>query len=134
MELHLKIIGVLLITLAFIHVAFPKYFNWKRELSLVSLINRQMMYVHTLFIAVVVFLMGFLCFTSANDLITTSLGKKVSLGLAVFWAARLFVQFVGYSSKLWRGRTFETIVHVLFSMLWMYLSIVFWLIYRMNNA
>ena len=134
MELHLKIIGVLLITLAFIHVAFPKYFNWKRELSLVSLINRQMMYVHTLFIAVVVFLMGFLCFTSANDLITTSLGKKVSLGLAVFWAARLFVQFVGYSSKLWRGKTFETIVHVLFSMLWMYLSIVFWLIYRMNNA
>lgn len=134
MELHLKIIGVLLFTLAFIHVAFPKYFNWKRELSLVSLINRQMMYVHTLFIAVVVFLMGFLCFTSANDLITTSLGKKVSLGLAVFWAARLFVQFVGYSSKLWRGKTFETIVHVLFSMLWMYLSIVFWLIYRMNNA
>ena len=63
MELHLKIIGTLLIILAFIHAIFPKYFNWKQELNSLSIINRQLMYVHSFFIAFVVLLMGVLCLT-----------------------------------------------------------------------
>ena len=39
------------------------------------------------------------------------------IGLAIFWTVRLGVQFFGYSSVLWRGKTFETIVHILFSIL-----------------
>ena len=49
MEIHLKIIGTLLIALALIHLVFPKYFNWKTELQSLSLINRQMMSIHTFF-------------------------------------------------------------------------------------
>ena len=129
MELHLKIIGILLIALALIHVIFPKYFNWKQELSLLSHINRQMMQVHTFFIALIVFLMGLLCLTSANELISTTLGRRVSLGLGIFWAVRLFIQLFGYSAKHWKGKTFETVVHILFVILWIYLSAVFILIY-----
>ncbi len=129
MELHLKIIGVALIVLALIHVIFPKYFNWKQDLSSVSLINRQVMYVHTFFIALVVLLMGLLCLTSSQEIVTTPLGKKIALGLGIFWICRLFIQFFGYSSELWRGKTFETIIHILFSLLWTYLSIVFLWIY-----
>ncbi len=47
----MKIIGFLLITLALVHIIFPKYFNWNKELKALSLINRQMMTVHTFFIA-----------------------------------------------------------------------------------
>jgi hypothetical protein len=60
MDLQIKIIGGLLILLAMLHLIFPKYFNWKQELSSLSLVNRQIMYVHTFFIAFVVFLMGLL--------------------------------------------------------------------------
>lgn len=125
MELHLKITGVLLVLLAFLHVIFPKYFKWSAELQSVSVINKQMMYVHTFFIAFTVFLMGVLCLTSFTELTATSLGKKVSLGLSVFWMARLLIQFFGYSSLLWKGKTLETVVHVAFSVLWAYLSGVF---------
>lgn len=76
MEIHFKIIGTLLIGLALVHVIFPKYFNWDKELKLLSLINRQIMIVHTFFIALVVFLMGLLCLTSASQLIETELGRK----------------------------------------------------------
>ena len=69
MDLHLKIIGILLITLALVHIVFPKYFNWEKELGSLSLINRQMMTVHTFFIALMIFLMGLLCLTSSNELI-----------------------------------------------------------------
>ena len=91
-----------------------------------SLVNRQMMYVHTFFIALVVLLMGILCLTSAKELIETSLGKKICFGLGVFWLIRLFIQFFGYSSKLWKGKTFETTVHIVFIFLWTYLSFIFY--------
>jgi len=129
MAIHLKIIGVLLMALALLHLIFPRYFNWEKELPALSLINRQMMVVHTFFIALMVFLMGLLCLTSANELLETSLGKKIALGLGVFWSIRLLIQFFGYSSNLWKGKAFETIVHLLFSLLWIYLTIVFWGVY-----
>lgn len=125
METHFNIIGGILIILAFAHIVFPVYFNWKNEFQTLSLINRQMMQVHTIFIALTVFLMGLLCLTSSKDLIETNLGKTVSLGFAFFWIVRLFIQFFGYSSLLWKGKKFETIVHIVFSILWIYMSGVF---------
>jgi hypothetical protein len=73
--------------------------------------------------------MGLLCLTSAIELTTTAFGKRISLGLSIFWALRLFIQFFGYSSLLWKGKVPETIVHVLLSMLWIYLSAIFLLAY-----
>jgi hypothetical protein len=125
MEIHFKIIGSLLILLALVHVTFPKYFKWKQELNALSLANRQIMYVHSFFIALMVLLVGLLCLTSSGDLVNTTLGKRISLGIGIFWGARLLIQFVGYSSKLWKGKTFETTVHVIFSLFWTYLTTIF---------
>ena len=84
MELLLRLTGFILMTLGLFHVFFPKYFKWKEEFSKVSTINRQMMYVHSFFIAFVVLLMGLLCVTSAADLLTTPLGKRICLGISIF--------------------------------------------------
>ena len=79
MEQHLRITGSLLILLAFIHASFPRYFEWKKELGALSIINRQLMYVHSFFIALVILLMGILCLTSSAELTGTILGKRVAL-------------------------------------------------------
>ena len=130
MELHLKIIGWLLTILALVHGIFPRYFDWKNEFKNVSIINREMMYVHTFFIAFVVLLMGVLCITSAEEIIATKLGQNIALGLSIFWIIRLIIQFFGYSSTLSKGKTFETIMHILFTFFWAYLSIVFFLVWK----
>lgn len=129
MELHLKIIGFCLITLGLVHSIFPRQFNWKQELSSLSIVNKEMMYIHTFFIACTLFLLGLLCLTSTTNLINTALGKQISLGLGIFWSLRLFVQFFGYSSQTWKGKPFETIVHILFSIFWTYLTVIFIMIY-----
>lgn len=129
MILQIQIIGVLLMFLAIIHVGFPKYFKWKIELKSLSLINSQMMTTHTFFIALTVFLIGLLCVTSSTDLVETVLGKRISLGLGVFWLIRLFFQFFVYSALLWRGKKFETVMHILFTLFWMYMSSIFLWIY-----
>jgi hypothetical protein len=125
LELNLTIIGSLLVGLGLLHGLFPKYFNWKEELARLSLINRQMMQVHSFFLALGLFLMGLLCLRSAHLLVSTPLGKEICLGLGIFWGMRLLVQFFGYSPKNWRGKGFETVVHVLFILFWSYMSTVF---------
>jgi len=127
LELHIKIIGVLFIILACIHLWFPRYFKWKEELFKLSLVNSEMMKWHTFFIALAVFLMGLLCVSSAAELVSTSLGKKLLTGMGVFWTLRLIIQFFGYSGTLWKGKKFETTIHITFSALWIYVSGVFWL-------
>lgn len=132
-EIHLDIIGVILIALALAHAIFPSYFHWKIELPKLSLINQEMMKVHTFFIALTVLLMGVLCLSSSTELVQTSLGKNVSLGFGIFWGFRLVTQFFGYSSLLWKGKKFETLVHIVFTILWIYFTFVFFLIYYTAN-
>ena len=125
MEINLKISGLLLIILALLHIGFPKYFDWKTELKSLTLLTRQVMYVHTFFIALIVLLMGVLCFTSAAELIVSKLGNKILIGFGFFWFCRLLIQIFGYSSKLWKGKKLETSIHILFLFFWTYLSVLY---------
>lgn len=128
MELHLKVIGVMLIVLAIVHAAFPRRFKWKDELSSLSLINRQMMMVHTFFIALTLLLMGALCIYGTSEIINTPFGRMIALGMFIFWAVRLVFQFFVYSSDLWKGKRFETLIHILFSLTWLYITVIFGII------
>ena len=130
MILHLKIVGSLSVLLALVHVAFPRYFNWHNELRALSLINRQLMYVHTFFLAFVLLLTGLLLLNATEDILTTGLGRQLAFGLFLFWGVRLAFQFFVYSPKLWRGKPFETTVHVVFSCLWAYFTGVLFLVYN----
>ncbi len=127
MKLQLQIVGALLILLALMHIAFPKRFGWKEELSSLSLLSRQIMYVHTFFIALVVFLTGVLSLFFADLLLTEELGVIICLGLSLFWLLRLFFQLFVYSKKLWKGKRFETTVHIIFTGLWAYFALVYYL-------
>lgn len=124
MEVQLKIVGIVQILLAIIHLFFPRKFDWKNELHKLSLLNQQMMQVHTFFIALTVFLMGILNLSSAELLINTELGKRICLGMGIFWLFRLGIQFFGYSSLLWRGKRVETGIHILFIFTWIYFTYV----------
>ena len=125
MEIQLKIIGVLLIALALLHAVFPAYFRWSKDLAGLQPINRQMMYVHAFFIA----LDGFLDGPLVPDVFAGDhrhpAGKKGGLRVCRFLGRGLLVQFFGYSSSLWRGKTFETVVHVVFAVFWTYLATMF---------
>jgi hypothetical protein len=122
MQTLLEITGYLLVGLALLHGVFPRYFRWREETAALGLLTRQILHIHTFFIALTVFLMGLLCVSSAADLLNTPLGRRICLGMAVFWGIRLIIQFFGYSSKLWRGKVFETCAHIGFTLFWIWLT------------
>jgi hypothetical protein len=131
MLLLIQIAGIIQVLLAFVHFIFPRHFEWKKDLGTITLINRQLMYVHTFFIALVVLMMGVLCLFAATEIMNTKLGKIISFGLFLFWATRLVFQFFVYSPVLWKGKKFETIVHVIFSIIWIYLTAIFLLAFNL---
>ena len=134
---HLRFVGACLAFLGLAHVAFPRRFGWKEELRNVSLLTRQVFYVHHFFVALVVTLQGVLCLFFAPELLTPSpLARLLLTGLVIFWTFRWTFQFWVYDKSLWRGDRFNTRFHILFSLFWTYLVAIFawalWLQLRMR--
>lgn len=126
LELHLRLAGFLQIALAGLHLFFPRRFNWKEELSRLSLLNRQIFYVHTFFVCLVLVLIGALSLFAPHDLLQpTPLSRMVLGGFAGFWGLRLLFQWLVYDSSLWRGNRFHTLAHWAFTGLWVYLTAVY---------
>jgi hypothetical protein len=125
-ELHLRIAGAIMMGLGLSFLFFNKRFNWKEDLAKVSLLTRQMFYIHTYFIALLIFLNGVISFFFADALLEKSqLALGLSGALTFFWLSRLFIQLFVYSPELWRGNAFNTRVHVVFTLFWIYFSAVF---------
>lgn len=125
-EWHLRIAGALQIILALLHLAFPRRLRWPEELARLSLLNRQIFHVHTLFVCVVLAMIGALSLLAPAALLEpTALSRLVLTGIAAFWALRLYCQWFVYDASLWRGLPVQTTVHIVFSLLWIYLTAVY---------
>jgi hypothetical protein len=126
LELHLRIAGVLLLLLAALHPLMPKELGWKEDLAKLTLVNRQVFLVHVGFIVVMLILMGALALFYAAELAAPGrLARAILGGLAVFWGLRLLTQQFVYDRSLWRGNPRYTAVHIVFTLLWTYLTAVF---------
>ena len=125
-ELHVRIVGVLLFALLGLNFVLPKRFSWREELARLSPINRQ------IFIALLLGMFGTLSLLFAPLLTAPGpLAKLVLAGLALFWLVRLLAQWFIYDHALWRGKRFETSVHIVFTLVWVYFtatySVALWL-------
>ena len=132
LEFHLRIAGALLLLLAAAHYFLPKELGWKEDLAKVTLLTRQIFYVHVGFIVLVLVLMGTLSLAFAEELATPSrLAKAVLAGLTLFWGLRFLTQHFIYDPGHWRGRRRETLAHLGASLLWTYLTAVYgWGLWR----
>ena len=126
LELHLKIVGVSLIALGLAHFLFPKRFHWKEELERLSLLNRQIFWVHDWFVVLTIIMFGIVSLVYTDSLLAYSkLAEVVLAGFFTFWLCRLYVQFFVYDSSLWKGDRFNTRVHIAFSLTWLYYVMVY---------
>ena len=126
LTIHLQIVGAMLLLLGVSHAFFNRYFKWSRELAGLSLFTRRVFYVHAFFIALGVALAGVGSIFYARALLEPdSLSRAILAGLVVFWLCRLLAQFFAYDAAIWRGNRFRTSMHVLFSLLWIYVTAVY---------
>ena len=122
---HLRAVGFVMALLVAVNLAVPSQFHWKEELSRVSLLNRQIFQAHTVFIILVLALFAALFLTCAEALLQpTRLSRAVLAGLTIFWGVRMMMQWFFYSPDVWRGHRFNTVMHGVFSLTWIYVTAV----------
>jgi len=125
MKVSLQLAGALQMLLALSHFAFIRRLEWREELHRVGLFTRQVFWVHTGFLMLVLAGFGILDLVHADDLMARSaLSQTLLGGLTLFWGARLYCQFFVYRPELWRGNALNTRVHIIFSALWLFLTAV----------
>jgi hypothetical protein len=125
-EAHLRAAGVAQILLAVAHPLMASRLGWKRESARMSSLTAQVFWVHTYFLMLTLLLFGLLSLVLPRELLTSSpLARAVLLGLTLFWGARLYAQHFIYSSEHWRGHRLNTTIHALFTLLWVYLTLVY---------
>lgn len=125
-ELHLRIVGFATIALALLHVPFGVHLKWREDAAKLTAVNRQVFHVHTFFLCLTLVMMGVLAgFFAPLLLERTPLARLVLLGHLVFWGTRLVFQWAVYSWEHWRGKRMETVVHVVFTGVWVYLTAVY---------
>jgi len=123
---HLHIVGAVLLLLGASHIFFNRYFGWEQELQNVSLLTRNVFFVHTFFIGFGVALAGAGTLFYVDALLRhDALSRAVLAAMAAFWLCRLLAQFLGYDSAIWRGNRFRTRMHIAFAMLWCYVTMTY---------
>lgn len=124
--LLLRITGTGLIALAIAHVFIGQHLRWREDVAQLTPVNRAVFHVHTLFICLVLVLMGLPCLLEPTIFIEpTRAGRWLAWSCAAFWGARLYCQWFVYDAALWRGKRFETCIHWLFTFLWLALAALF---------
>lgn len=122
---HLRAVGLVMAMLVAVNLGVPSQFHWKEELSRVSLLNRQIFQAHTVFIILLLALCSALFLTCAEALLQpTRLSRAVLGGLTIFWGLRMLMQWFFYSPEVWRGHRFNTMMHGVFSLTWIYVTVV----------
>jgi hypothetical protein len=123
---NLRVAGALLLCVAAAHVVLPRALGWTVELRGVSLLTRQVSYVHTYFIGLMCGLFGLVAIFLARDLLAPDrLAPAVLLGAVAVWGSRLVIQLWVFDPSLWRGRSLTVLGHVAFVTLWGYETVVF---------
>jgi hypothetical protein len=126
LELHLRTVGVIMAALAVANLFVPRRFHWPEELARLSLINRQIFQAHSIFLIVTLALFSALLLTCTDALLEpTRLARAVLAGLTIFWGLRMLMQWFFYSPETWRGHRLHTVMHLVFSATWIYVTSVF---------
>ena len=124
--LHLRVVGVLMAALVVINLCVPRHLRWREDMARVSLVNRQIFQAHTIFLILTLAMFSVLLLALGDALLEpTRLSRAILGGLTLFWGLRLIMQWAFYSPAIWRGDRFNTVVHYVFSAIWVYITGVF---------
>lgn len=100
------------IAVALLNLRLVSLLGWKPELQRMSLLLREVFYIHMWFIAITLGIFGGLTLAFAPQLVEgNALGAALAAAIGAFWLVRTVLQVTWYSASHWRGRPGRTVIH-----------------------
>lgn len=91
--------GVFHLAIAVFHLFFWRIFHWKEDLASLTRINRAIVQILNLCLTFLFFVVAYVSFVHAAELISTPLGRTILASIALFWTLRLILQFVFFGAR-----------------------------------
>ena len=102
---HLRVAGTLHFAILIASAMVPGVLDWKNQLARLDKHVREVVWVHGIFIVLVIVSFGALLVARAGDLATGSPLARWTAGIiALFWGVRLILQFVLFKPSEWVDR------------------------------
>ncbi|MBC8336538.1 MAG: hypothetical protein H8E29_14850 [Anaerolineales bacterium] len=98
-ESLLLIGGIYSLVFAVFHLLFWQIFDWKNDLAKLSSINRAIMQVINLCLALVFVIFGMLSLRYRAQMLETELGRALTAMIAFFWFLRAIEQIIFFKLK-----------------------------------
>lgn len=118
----LQFAGIILLCVVSANFYAPKKMRWSENLKHVEPVFRQVFIIHCVFLIGCVLAMALACIILPHRLLSDPMGKVVLGFMALFWMARVGVQFFYYESSI--KKQFP-VFNVLFSVAFVYLAVTF---------
>jgi len=81
------------------HLMFWKIFQWKKDLSSLTFINRSVMQILNLCLTFVFLVMAYVSFFHTPELVQTNLGRMLLIGFSLFWFLRMIEQVIFFGMR-----------------------------------
>jgi hypothetical protein len=118
--------GVLHFGILIASALVPRVLDWKTELQTLAPLSKQLIWVHGAFIVLVIVGFGALSVTFPRELASGSaLARGMCSFVAIFWAARLFVQFFVFDAKPYLKGAFLRLGYSGLTAVFMYQAVVY---------
>ena len=98
--------GILNALFAVFHFALPSLAQWQNTLSTISTDSQAVMYTLNLAAAFTLLVFAFVSVFYRHDLLTTNLGKALSISIALFWLVRAVAESLCFRIEVngsWTG-------------------------------
>ena len=118
----LQFAGVILLCVGSANFFAPKKMRWSENLKHVEPVFRQVFIIHCVFLIGCVLAMALACVFLPHRLLEDPMGKALLGFMALFWSARVGVQFFYYERSI--KKQFP-VFNLLFSVAFIYLAVIF---------
>ena len=104
MRLLVQIGGVLWLICFVFHILFWRLFDWKYDLESIAKVNKGIIQVLNLCLMLVFLIFAYISLVQTDELLTSSLGKSLIVGMALFGFFRVVEQFIFFDLQLFRSK------------------------------
>jgi hypothetical protein len=93
--------GVFNAAFAVFHLFFYRIFNWQEDLRTLTFVNRGIVRVLNLCLAMVFVIFAYVSLVHTDELLTSALGSGLMAAIALFWLARALLQAGVFRLRRW---------------------------------
>ncbi len=93
--------GVFNAAFAVFHLFFYRIFNWREDLRTLTFVNRGIVRVLNLCLAMAFVIFAYVSLVHTDELLTSALGTALMAAIALFWMARALLQAGVFGLRRW---------------------------------